>query len=146
MLLESDSNAKLSLELPREWTPIQRDIANPNNPCADLIDDFCATVQSDNFVTVRNEEGAWNFISAGVELKLLHIDTIGNKSYLLRMQPDGMLPSHYHTVDEECLVLAGEVNLGGSIARAGDYHFAARGTTHCVLSTADGALLFVRSA
>lgn len=98
-----------------------------------------------DFLFVHSHEGEWVRLLRGVELKLLRQDG-GQRSYLLRMAAGARIPPHEHALDEESLVLEGEVTINGVLCRAGDYHFAPRGKPHARLSTDRGCLLFVRGA
>ena len=97
-------------------------------------------------LTIRAGEG-WKTIATGVEMKDLYIDDASQtRSFLVRMQPGSNLPGHEHAGDEECMILEGEVSLGGIMVRAGDYHMAPKGVPHGTVSTETGALLYVRAA
>ena len=97
-------------------------------------------------MTVRAGEGDWTTISPGVEKKLLFLDReLGEESYLLRFAPGGHLPAHGHTQKEECVMLEGEVVIGETSYRAGDYHLVFAGMGHLPLASPTGALVFVRS-
>lgn len=99
-----------------------------------------------DFLTIHTDEGEWVRIAPLVEMKMLYRSkTNKSKSYLLRLQPGGSLPSHGHPADEECMVLEGEVRLGNVVAHAGDYHLAPKGLAHGIISTTTGTLLFLRS-
>lgn len=99
-----------------------------------------------NFLTIRAEQGEWIKIAPLVEMKLLHKDSVQQcRSFLLRMHPGAMLPPHDHPVDEECMVLEGEVMLGDIVARTGDYHLAPKGLPHGAIVSKTGALLFLRA-
>lgn len=88
----------------------------------------------------------WQALSDGVEFKLLNEAQDGTLSYLLRLQPGAELPPHRHPVDEECVVLDGEVNIGDLHVGAGSYHLGRRGVFHDTVRTDGGAVLFLRGA
>ncbi|MCA1978419.1 MAG: cupin domain-containing protein [Thiobacillus sp.] len=98
-----------------------------------------------DFLFVHSHEGEWVPLLRGVELKLLRQDD-NQRAYLLRMAPGARIPAHGHALDEESLVLEGDVTINGVLCRAGDYHFAPRGKPHGRLTTEGGCLLFVRGA
>jgi len=50
---------------------------------------------------------------------------------------------HAHRLDEECMVLEGDVRLGEVHAHAGDYHLAHSGVPHGVVSSDGVCLLFL---
>jgi quercetin dioxygenase-like cupin family protein len=96
-------------------------------------------------ITLRAHEGEWIALGPKVEMKLLREDET-SRSFLLRLHPGAVLPAHGHPMEEECLVLEGEVQLGNVIARAGDFHLAPKGVPHRVVRSEKGALLFLRGA
>jgi quercetin dioxygenase-like cupin family protein len=96
-------------------------------------------------VTIRAGEGRWQPFLPKVEIKVLR-EADGYLNYLMRLEAGARVPAHDHPMDEECLVLEGEINIGDLVVRAGDYHVAPRGVHHGVLESRAGALLFLRSA
>jgi quercetin dioxygenase-like cupin family protein len=101
--------------------------------------------QAEPLRTIRAHEG-WVEFMPGVSFKMLYRDNItGARSFLARLQPGVTFPPHEHDFAEECLVLEGEITLGDITVRAGDYHFAPKGSPHGVTATQSGALLFLRA-
>ena len=98
---------------------------------------------SPNYIFVHSYEGEWVPLLRGVELKLLRQDG-GQRSYLLRMAAGSRIPPHEHALDEESLVLEGDVTINEVLCRSGDYHFAPRGKPHGWLTSEAGCVLFVR--
>lgn len=94
-------------------------------------------------LTIRDVEGIWVPLLPGIRMKLLREDE-ATRSYLLRMAPGAVLPGHGHSMDEECMVLEGDIWLGDVHAHAGDYHLARGGLAHDTLRTEGGCLLFLR--
>lgn len=70
----------------------------------------------------------------------------GVLSYLLRLEPGFKSKGHNHPVDEECLMLEGDLTLGGLTLNAGDYHLVAAGLLHGNVSTVNGCMAFIRGA
>jgi len=103
------------------------------------------TIHYENTITIRADVGQWVEIVPRVHLKRLHRDGDA-RTYLLRLEPGGVIPRHHHDSDEECMVMEGEVFLGDLRVAAGDYHLAPRGATHGEIRSPNGALLFIRSA
>jgi anti-sigma factor ChrR (cupin superfamily) len=95
--------------------------------------------------TLRAHEGQWVRLGPKVEMKMLREDG-ESRSFLLRLHPGAVLPAHEHPIDEECLVLEGEVQFGGVTARAGDFHLAPKGVPHGLVRSKRGALLYLRGA
>jgi anti-sigma factor ChrR (cupin superfamily) len=96
-------------------------------------------------LTIAAAAGAWQPFGPGVTMKVLHHDG-GCMSYLLRLAPGAALPPHRHPVDEECLVLEGEMHIGDIVIGAGGYHRGRQGVLHDRLTSPGGALIFLRGA
>lgn len=97
--------------------------------------------------SVRADEGDWQRIIPGVEMKMLFADSAtGAESFLLRLAPGASLPPHHHAAHEECMVLQGEIAVGQTTLTTGDYHLAPRGVAHDTIVSRTGALLFLRRA
>lgn len=97
-------------------------------------------------VTIRADEGEWTEFAPGLHRKVLRLDRKArNVTFLLRMAPGAMAPSHAHSEDEECMVLEGEVVIGDHTARAGDFHLARVGAVHRGFGTRTGCLLLIRA-
>jgi quercetin dioxygenase-like cupin family protein len=96
--------------------------------------------------TVHAHENTWQAFLDKIEFKLLnHVD--GVASYLLRMQPGAVLPAHHHAIDEECIVLEGELRIGEQLVlKAGGFHLARKDVPHADITTDVGALVFLRGA
>lgn len=97
-------------------------------------------------LTHQAGEPGWQSFGEGVELKVLHEVEGGVMSYLLRLAPGAMLPPHRHPVDEECVVLEGEVQIGALRVGAGGYHLGRQDVLHDALRSDTGALIFLRGA
>lgn len=94
--------------------------------------------------TIRAEEG-WTDFAPGIRFKMLYRDEIsGTSSMLARLDPGVVMPEHTHSGVEECYVIEGDLTYGDHTIRAGDYHVAASGATHLPMSTAKGALVYLR--
>ncbi len=93
----------------------------------------------------RLPEDSWQPFGAGVRIKVLH-EADGIMSYLLRLAPGAGLPAHRHPVDEECVVLEGEVQIGSLRVAAGGFHLGRRGVLHDRLQSEGGALIYLRGA
>jgi anti-sigma factor ChrR (cupin superfamily) len=98
-----------------------------------------------DYLFVHSHEGEWVRLLKGVEMKLLRQDE-KSRSFMLRMAPGARIPPHGHAIDEESLVLQGDVTINGIFCRTGDYHLAPGGKPHDWLTTRDGCLLFIRGA
>jgi anti-sigma factor ChrR (cupin superfamily) len=95
--------------------------------------------------TVRAEEGDWREVLPGMFEKLLYVDhATGMRSFLLRGGPGTGVPPHAHRGAEECLLLEGDIQVGGVSLKPGDYHVAPPGTTHPSLRSETGFVAFLR--
>jgi quercetin dioxygenase-like cupin family protein len=95
-------------------------------------------------VTIHAAEGKWINVLPKVKSKMLFNN--GKKvAQLFRLEAGGEIPAHPHPVDEECMVLEGEAWIGDIHVKAGDFHFAPRGTPHGKLHSPTGALLYIRT-
>ena len=100
-----------------------------------------------DFHTIRSDDGIWTEVAPKMEMKVLHVEKdAGIQSYLLRLHPGFEHPGHDHPLDEECLMLEGEMTIGSIRLRAGDYHLAPKGTPHGFTRSETGALVFIRGA
>lgn len=99
------------------------------------------------FLTIRaNDDGPWVDILPKVGKKRLHFDLdTDTESYLLRVQPGAVVPSHYHEHNEHCLMLTGDLAFEDLQLNAGDYHLAPKGSRHSISRSIDGALLFIQT-
>lgn len=96
-------------------------------------------------VAIPPEAGRWRPFVTGVQIKVLHAAD-GVMSYLLRMAPGSELPNHRHPHDEECVVIEGQVQMGGVTMGPGGYLMERAGTLHPPLRTVEGATLYLRGA
>jgi anti-sigma factor ChrR (cupin superfamily) len=87
----------------------------------------------------------WQPFGAGVQIKVLYEEG-GVMSYLLRLAAGAALPPHRHPVDEECVVLEGEVQIGTLRVGAGGFHLGRKNLLHDALRSDGGALIFLRGA
>ncbi len=103
------------------------------------------SVQSDATTTIHPADGEWHKFGPRIKIKVLRREA-ETMSYLLKLDPGALLVPHHHRHDEECMVLEGEVIIGGERVRAGAYHLAPRGVDHVPIRTELGATLFLRGA
>jgi anti-sigma factor ChrR (cupin superfamily) len=96
--------------------------------------------------TVRACDTPWLKISELVEIRVVRKDLErNNQTILIRMQPGAEIVSHPHTQEEECLVIAGAVEIGAHRLDEGDMHVAGAGVKHPRIVSPLGALLMIRS-
>lgn len=98
--------------------------------------------------TLRADDGQWEETGLpGVRVRSLAVDP--ERRYvtmLVRMEPGSDYPAHRHAGAEECLVLAGELSVGGTTLRPGDYQRADAGSIHGVQRSPTGCTLFIVSS
>ena len=95
--------------------------------------------------TQRLNDGAWHVIAPGVRRKILHEDAAQRvHSFLLRLEPGAVLPSHGHEMDEECVVLEGELRIGSLRVGPGDFHIARAGAEHPAILVEVPTLIYLR--
>jgi anti-sigma factor ChrR (cupin superfamily) len=104
-----------------------------------------AADSTDRHVTHNPGPQDWQPFGDGVQIKVLH-QSGGVMSYLLRLQAGASLPAHRHPVDEECVVLEGEVQIGSLTLAAGGFHLGRKDILHDRLASAGGALIYLRGA
>ena len=62
-------------------------------------------------------------------------------SMLVRFEPAASVVDHHHAIDEDCLVLEGDMYLGDILLRTGDFQLAPAGSSH-VGEMSDGGVTF----
>ncbi len=129
--LEAESGAAQGEQPAREWQSwTQEEAAN------------------DPLRIVRGDEQGWRETAfVGVEVKRLSVDASRRAvTMLVRMAAGSSYPAHVHGGREECLVLAGELDVDGELMRQGDYQVAEAGSRHGLQSTRTGCTLFIVSS
>jgi ChrR Cupin-like domain len=100
---------------------------------------------TERHLTEQPQAAGWQRFGDGLSIKVLH-GAGGVMSYLLRLAPGASVPAHRHPVDEECVVLEGEVQIGSLRVAAGGFHLGRKDVLHDRLCSAEGALIFLRGA
>jgi anti-sigma factor ChrR (cupin superfamily) len=97
-------------------------------------------------ITQRAAEAGWVAMGEGVAYRVLREDpAAGRRAVLMRMQPGAVYQSHPHEIDEECLVIEGDLHFGDLELRSGDFHVALKGMVHPASRTVNGCLLHITS-
>jgi ChrR-like protein with cupin domain len=91
-------------------------------------------------VEERLEEGGWREIAPKIEVKQLWDD----KTFLVRCGPGGVYPGTPHRLFEHCLIIQGDMLVGGQTYQVGDYHGVPAETAHGAFSSRTGLLMLVR--
>jgi len=100
-------------------------------------------------VVVHGGDDDWIDALPGAKVKILNGDITAPDSllsYLVKLEPGFKMKGHDHPFDEETLMLEGDLTLGDISLSAGDFHFAAMGSTHGDVSTVKGCVAFMRGA
>lgn len=94
-------------------------------------------------VSIYSHEGNWHEIHSGFFQKELLND--GNyRSRFMRLAPDKKISGHIFSLDEEYMVLSGDMYLGDILLQQGDYSIVPAGTGQLELASDNGVLLYVR--
>lgn len=94
---------------------------------------------------VRAGDEGWEPMRSGVKLKALH--QVGERvSILAHFEPGARVPDHPHELDEECLMVQGELFLGDVLLREGEFQFAPSGSNHGEVFSDVGCVLFFTGA
>lgn len=97
--------------------------------------------------TVPMSEGVWENIAPGIERKIVYVNrSEGVQSYFVRMQAGATLQEHDHDADEQCVILQGQLEIGGVVFDAGTYHLARRGIPHVQITAHSDAIFFIHGA
>jgi anti-sigma factor ChrR (cupin superfamily) len=99
------------------------------------------------FLYVRESQGEWAEVVAGVRVKQLYEDP--NRKYstvLVRMDPGATFPDHVHAEAEECYIIEGDIHMGGHKFGVGDYIRADAHSVHEAISSENGCLLLVMAS
>lgn len=84
---------------------------------------------------------------AGIRMRVLSVDRAARRwTCLIRMEAGASYPSHRHAGEEECLVLSGELDIGGRVLRRGDYQIAHEDSIHPVHTTPSGCEILLTSS
>jgi anti-sigma factor ChrR (cupin superfamily) len=99
-------------------------------------------------LTRRAGTGIWTEMSPGVTYTILFDDPVTKRrSMLVRALPGATYESHFHDEGhEECLILEGDLVMGDLKLLAGDFHLAAKGSSHPPATTVSGCLLHISTA
>lgn len=127
--------------------------AGPELPPEGIFDRILAGIDADErevpgTLTRRVGTGDWAEMAPGVTYTVLFEDPIAKRrSILVRALPGAIYDSHHHDQGhEECLVLEGDLIMGGLKLLPGDFHLAAKGSVHPPATTVAGCLLYLSTS
>lgn len=119
-------------------------IGRPLSMIKEVLGGFLPKNHKDSESIFNNDNG-WVEIQNGLYQKDLWTDgTVASRYF--RIAAGTRVEGHAHSLDEECIMLNGDVFLGDILLQAGDYHLAPAGTEHLEIFSDTGALLYVRGA
>lgn len=148
-LLESDpSFAALVATFQITFDDLHGD-TQPIDPPPAVWDRIEAAISGDAPPPLTVSPGAlpWRPVAPNLELKVLHEDADnGIRMVLYRAGPGAVVDRHLNTVAEECLVLEGEIQINGTVLKAGDMQLIAVDTLHGPITSANGAIIYIREA
>jgi hypothetical protein len=87
----------------------------------------------------------WMPFGPGVDIKALH-GSDAAISIFARFAPGASVAAHGHGLDEDCIMLRGDLYLSDTLLREGEYQLAPVGTGHQGLASDGGAVLFFHGA
>lgn len=90
-------------------------------------------------IVVRRDDG-WRQYTRDVQIKQLWDED----TFLLRCAPGGVLPAHDHPRFEHCIILEGDMIVGGETYLSGDYHGVPAHIAHKEITSRTGLLMLVR--
>jgi ChrR Cupin-like domain len=96
-------------------------------------------------VVVAADVQGWVPFGPGVEIKPLH-GSDAAISIFARFAPGASVAAHGHGLDEDCIMLRGDLYLSDTLLREGEYQLAPVGTGHQGLASDGGAVLFFHGA
>ena len=107
------------------------------------IDAFVGAIAS---AALSDNDKPWVEIAPGITGKALRYDhQVGSMVYVVRLQPGVRCPVAASGSPEECLLISGDLSLGGVSLKAGDRHHAANSVIHGGGHSDRGAVLFIRA-
>ena len=119
-------------------------LGQPLSMIKELLGGFLPKNHKDSESIFNNDDG-WEEIQNGLYRKDLWTDGTVASRYI-RIAAGTQVEGHAHPLDEECIMLNGDIFLGDILLQAGDYHLAPAGTQHSEIFSDTGALLYVRGA
>ncbi len=98
-----------------------------------------------SMVLLRAGEIEWQDLPApGAKVRNLFVDKDrGRATLLIKLEPGTAFPDHNHPDVEECLVLEGDLELGGKIMHRFDYMRIPKGGQHGTPRTVNGCIVLV---
>lgn len=98
-------------------------------------------------ITLRAGTGEWIEVSPGLKIKMMHrVEALNRETFMAWLQPGAEYSDHDHDQDEEIYMIEGDLDIGGVVLKAGDFHIARAGRHHPVHRTKTGCLCLISQA
>ncbi len=111
---------------------------------ARAVNDRTAATPSSGFLTLRADQGAWQTIAKGIEVKQLFVDQQNHTvTSLFRFAPGSHIPAHRHSGIEQCLIIEGDFRVNDEVFGPGDFSCALPGSVHESNYSKGGALVLI---
>lgn len=148
-LLDTDKDfAALVVKFQGDFDSLHDDIP-PVAPPAGIWDRIEAAIDADEGKRqpriLSPQNIPWQEIAPSLEQKILFSDAqTGVRMILYRAGPGAVVTRHRNTLDEECLVLEGEIEIDGQPLKAGEIQIIPAGAMHGPISARNGAIIYIR--
>lgn len=121
------------------------ELASPVAPPPRLRDLLLDAIEPSGLVLRFAGEAQWQKTKLpGVDMRVLFRNPQTERvTVCVRMAPGAVYPGHVHDVVEECLVLEGDLRVGGVTLGPGDFQAALPGSKHPRQRTTNGCLLML---
>lgn len=144
-VLDSQSTSAISDALISHELPEKRQ-ASMKQRIFDRIHNTAPKDAITGAITVREHEGEWIDVAPKLQMKVLRRDhKLNSQTALWRLEPGALIPAHEHPVEEECLVIKGEINFAEHVLREGDFEVMPAGIDHIAMESKSGAIVLLRS-
>ncbi len=146
--LKSDEALRTQVEY---WEGMFSDLpsAEPEPPPSGMFEKILGRIEDEGADlpgthTKRAGKATWFEISPGITARVLYVDRTQNRQHLLiRMAPGSSYRPHAHDIDEQTLVIEGDLSFGPLDLKAGDFHAAMSSSSHPPGRTVNGCLVHV---
>lgn len=148
LVRHGDAAAKAALREAEESAALLAQTIAPVQPPPSLKARLMARIRDPHhggLGAVLKGEKSWRRVRDGIQYRPLYRDPDnGMSTYLLKMEPGAVWPSHRHGGAEQCLILEGDlIHVGHETYRAGDFTYGIAGSVDPALSTREGNLLLI---
>ena len=149
---EAAIEAAISRQLARQREVAVAEASAVSNSCAASLStdgkaSGTAARREPNWFITRDSENDWVSVGGGgISMRMLFVDPRRRSiTCLMRVPPGASIAGHVHQGSEECLVLAGDLQVGDVTLMPGDFQRTAPDFPQGDQSSASGCLLLVTS-